>query len=255
MSIELFYPNWKKKALTFSYDDAQVYDRKLVEIFNKYNMKATFHLNSGMLDCDGFITSAEIPELYKGHEVACHGVMHEYPGHLALGTLHDEYYEDRKFLEGCLDGIVQGCSYAFGEYNDTVVNMLKMLGFSYCRTVNSTNMFGVPDDFMRWKPTCHHNDAMKLVDQFLNTPEYMRLPMFYIWGHSFEFAREDSWEYMDTLCQKLHGQEDVWYTTNIDYVKYVNAMRGLVFSTDQKKVENPSKTKVYLEIDGERVVI
>ena len=29
------YPGGKQKALTFSYDDGQVFDRKLVEIFNR----------------------------------------------------------------------------------------------------------------------------------------------------------------------------------------------------------------------------
>ena len=48
--MRFVYPQGKAKALTFSYDDAQHYDRELVPIFNKYGMKATFHLNSGTLD-------------------------------------------------------------------------------------------------------------------------------------------------------------------------------------------------------------
>ena len=35
--MRFVYPNGKRKALTFSYDDAQVFDRELVRIFNKYN--------------------------------------------------------------------------------------------------------------------------------------------------------------------------------------------------------------------------
>ena len=47
--MRFVYPKGKRKALTFSYDDAQVFDRELVRIFNKYNVKGTFHLNSGTL--------------------------------------------------------------------------------------------------------------------------------------------------------------------------------------------------------------
>mgnify|MGYP000249589046 CR=1 FL=1 len=47
MKFDLFYPQWKDRAVTFSYDDGQIFDRRLVDIFNKYNLKATFHLNSG----------------------------------------------------------------------------------------------------------------------------------------------------------------------------------------------------------------
>ena len=51
--------NGKKKALTFSYDDGVTQDIRLIEIFNKYNLKATFNLNSeylgqpGSLICNG----------------------------------------------------------------------------------------------------------------------------------------------------------------------------------------------------------
>ena len=55
-NIKFLFPDGNDKALTFSYDDAQIYDRRLVSIFNKYDLKATFHLNSGTLDQDGFIT-------------------------------------------------------------------------------------------------------------------------------------------------------------------------------------------------------
>ena len=75
------FPKGKRKALTFSYDDGQIFDRKLVEIFNKYGMKATFHLNSGTLGVDrgfeAFVTKEEVAELYKGHEVSVHGVQHK----------------------------------------------------------------------------------------------------------------------------------------------------------------------------------
>lgn len=50
--MRFVYPDGKKKALTFSYDDGQIHDRRLVEILNRYGMKGTFHLNSGKLAQD-----------------------------------------------------------------------------------------------------------------------------------------------------------------------------------------------------------
>ena len=38
----------KKKAVTFSYDDGVTQDRRLVELLNRYGLKATFNLNSGI---------------------------------------------------------------------------------------------------------------------------------------------------------------------------------------------------------------
>lgn len=138
MKFELFYPQWKDRAVTFSYDDGQIFDRRLVDIFNKYNLKATFHLNSGTLDTEGFIKTQEQKSLYQGHEIACHGVAHEYPTHLSQERLVQEFYQDRCSLERETGRIIRGCSYAFGEYDERVINTLKNLGFAYSRTVEST---------------------------------------------------------------------------------------------------------------------
>ena len=43
-----------RKALTFSFDDGNVDDIRLIEILNKYGLKATFNLNSGLL-ADSFV--------------------------------------------------------------------------------------------------------------------------------------------------------------------------------------------------------
>ena len=65
-TMDFLYPGWKKKALTFSYDDGQIYDRRLVEIFNRYGLKGTFHLNSGTVGKPGFVESRELKNSMKG---------------------------------------------------------------------------------------------------------------------------------------------------------------------------------------------
>lgn len=251
MGYEVLFTGGKKKALTFSYDDGQIFDRKLVDIFNRYDLKATFHLNSGTLDGGVFIKKEEVPSLYKGHEVAVHGVKHLWPSHLSQIQLVNEILEDRRELERILHKPITGMSYAFGNYSDEIVNTIKTLGIEYSRTVNSTNSFVMPEDFMRWKPTCHHNaDLMKLADDFLKSPGYRRLEVFYIWGHSFEFERENTWEKMEKFCQYIAHKDEVWYTTNMEIKQYVTAMRALVFSVDETYVYNPTAISVWMNING-----
>ena len=43
-----FAESGKKKAVTFSYDDGISQDIRLIEILNRYGLKATFNLNSGL---------------------------------------------------------------------------------------------------------------------------------------------------------------------------------------------------------------
>ena len=51
-----YYPGGKPGALTLSYDDGREYDRRLVEIMNRYGLKGTFHLNSANLGRPGYVT-------------------------------------------------------------------------------------------------------------------------------------------------------------------------------------------------------
>ena len=44
-----FKDQHKKKAVTFSYDDGTTQDIQLIELLNKYDLKATFNLNSERL--------------------------------------------------------------------------------------------------------------------------------------------------------------------------------------------------------------
>ena len=48
-----YFKNKYNKAVTFSYDDGVTQDKRLIELFDKYNLKATFNLNSELLGLHG----------------------------------------------------------------------------------------------------------------------------------------------------------------------------------------------------------
>ncbi|WP_069999215.1 polysaccharide deacetylase family protein [Cellulosilyticum sp. I15G10I2] len=248
MKIEFLYPQGKTKALTFSYDDGQIFDRKLVEIFNYFGVKGTFHLNSGLLNQDGFVTGEELRKLYSGHEVSCHGVSHKYLRHISNTQFIKEIWDDRISLEQLSGELVLGMSYAFGEYSDEIVQRLQSLGIRYARTVESTQSFAIPGDFMRWRPTCHHNDnILEKAEIFLNPPDYMKCPLFYIWGHSFEFEKDQNWHIIEAFCKKIAFQSDVWYATNLEIEGYLSAVRNLTFNVEETICLNNSAYSVWLK--------
>ena len=45
----------RKQALAFSYDDGRLADERLLEIFNRYGIKATFNLNSARIGHDRLV--------------------------------------------------------------------------------------------------------------------------------------------------------------------------------------------------------
>ena len=244
MRLSFSFPEGKIKALTFSYDDGAAPDERLVEIFNRHGMKATFNLNA-MRYLDKPEEKADyLKKLYAGHEIACHGKTHPFFERMPQMSFVEDVLEDRRTLEKLTGGIIRGMAYPFGTYDANVIRTLRALGIVYARTVKSTGKFNLPDDFLEWNPTCHHREnVMELADAFLASP-YAAL--FYVWGHSFEFERNGNWHLMEELCAKLEGKPDVWYATNMEIYDCITAFRRLVTSADSRIVRNPSAQSVWL---------
>ncbi|BBF44692.1 polysaccharide deacetylase [Lachnospiraceae bacterium KM106-2] len=254
--IEYNYPMWKECAITFSYDDGKIYDRRLVSLFNEYGLKGTFHLNSGTFQEDENINEDEVRALYTGHEVATHGVHHPYFTYLPKQELVSEILEDRKNLERLTGYPVRGMSYPFGCYSNEVCQTAHTLGIEYSRTVEDTMGFHLPADFMRWNPTCHHSRVTdEMIDQFLHPLCYMKMNLLYIWGHSFEFGRDGDWSIIENICKKVAHQDNVWYATNIEIKEYIESMRGLIYTVDEHMAYNPSAIDVYAKKDGKNICI
>ena len=99
--------------------------------------------------------------------------------------------------------------------DEEIVKILPALGIRYSRTVEETNGFAMPEDFLKWKATCHYNhNLIKLGDEFAALHKTQYLYMMYVWGHSYEFDVDDNWEYMESILKKLAFHDDIFYGTN-----------------------------------------
>ena len=175
------YPGGKHKALTMSYDDGKIPDRRLVEIFNRYGIRGTFHLNSGVLLTENRIHPEEIPGLYRGHEIACHTVTHPTIARCPLPEVAAEVLEDRKALEAIAGYPVRGLSYPNGSVSREIEALLPACGIRYSRVVGNSESFALPENPYRWMATCHHNHRlMELGEQFLNLHKKQYLYLMYI---------------------------------------------------------------------------
>lgn len=221
------------KFITFSFDDNVIDDIRLVGILNKYGLKGTFNLNSGHLSGVttwryrdlkdvSHLSYCEYPDLYNGHEVACHTYRHPHLENLNRITAHNEVWLDKKILE-CLYGYkIRGMAYPFGTYNDEVLEVLRDNEIEYSRTVKSTYEFGLPEEPLLWNPTCHFRDerVMELAKEFVNASSEEDM-LLYIWGHSYEVVTEEDWKAFEDLCALLSGREDICYCTNIEVIDYM----------------------------------
>ncbi len=245
------YKDGKKKALTMSYDDGLRADLRLIEIFNKHGIKGTFHLISEKIGDEKHVSAEEVAAAYVGHEVSAHSLTHPFLTLIPDEQLCCEVLEDRRRLEEMCGYPVCGASYPYGAYSDALVEKLHVLGWRYCRTTKSTGKLSVPNDFLLWNPTCHHEDAhlMEYLED-LRSPRARPLALLYVWGHSYEFDRKNNWEIIERFCEAAGGDPDIWYATNIEIYDYISALRALRFSVDRTLVYNPTATDVWIEADG-----
>ena len=265
----LRFPEGKTKALTLSYDDGVEQDIELIDIMNKYGLKGTFNLNSGLYAEEGTVypkgqvhrrmTKNQILQTFKysGQEIAAHSLTHPSLDKLPTNIIINEIIEDRKNLEEQFDIIVRGMAYPYGTVNDYVIDALKLCGIVYARTVISTLDFRIPKDFLRLTATCHHKCpeleylSKKFIEDEVSGDPYL----FYLWGHSYEFERDNNWDSIKNFANYVGNREDIWYATNIEIYDYIDAYNRLLFSTDGKIVKNPSSTKVWFKYSEKLLAI
>lgn len=224
--------NGKLKALTFSFDDAVLQDKRAIAILNKYNLKATFNANSSLLGLkdeyvadgktirrDKFLPS-EFKDVYKGHEVAVHTLTHAFLPRLADDTVTWQVEEDRKALSKLVGYDVVGMAYPCGGVNndDRVASVIKnTTGVKYARTTVSTHNFDLQDNLLRFNPTVYYCEVDKM---FELAKEFISLKtdvpqIFYIWGHTYEMdAGVISWEKFEEFCKLISNKDDIFYGTN-----------------------------------------
>lgn len=223
----------KLKYLTFSYDDGVIQDIRLIELFNKYGMKATFNLNSARLGEPGSllregvtvrhdkIKHADVKHVYVGHEVAAHTLSHPKLNEIELDkVLIREVEQDRLILSELCGYEVVGMAYPGGSkyVDERVVELVKNhTGIRYARNTTSNFSFDEQTELIDFCPSVHSHvqmdQAFELGEKFL-TLKPDRKQIFYVWGHAYEFDIHGTWDRMEEFLRMMSGRDDIVYCTN-----------------------------------------
>jgi hypothetical protein len=264
--IEMLFPEGKSKAIILSFDDGTISDRRLVQLMNEYALKGTFHLNSNKLDTKGYLTKEEIKSLFLGHEVSVHSVNHPGLSGMSKIDIINEVIEDRKELEKLTGNTVRGMAYPFGSYDNLVVETISDLGVEYARTVADTYNFSIPKNFLMWHPSIHQfgkaffkpndeaNNKKELNIFYIFVSDFLKadsIVLLDVWGHSWENNGDGNrWVEMEKFFKLISRNNDIFYTTQIYLVDYINAYKNLKFSVDKTMIENHSAIDVYIKLES-----
>lgn len=224
-----------EKYITFSIDDGNKLDLKVLELLEKYNIKATFyipkkfHLKT--------LTDKEIKLISQTQEIGGHTLNHVHLNTLSTDEQTKEILGSKKYLEVLIGRQALMFSYPNGDYNETSISMVKRAGFKGARTTNCC-YFKIDDPFQMpvslqiypfplLKKTSEysylfwirhildqHNEYKKFIKQYnlgLNFSwfqlaksmlEYNR-DVFHIWGHSWEIEKFNMWKDLEKLFKYI----------------------------------------------------
>lgn len=249
------YPGGKAKAFNITYDDGVLQDVRFVELLNRCGLKGTFNLNSELMEKEFAWTHPSGMEvkrlsreavlgLYDGHEIASHTLTHPYMQELTEAELMVQMGEDKANLERHFGREVKGFAVPFDYYSEKIARCAEKCGFEYARKSNSSLSYRPCTDWYHWRTGVYHilPDLKPFVTGFLLTDR--ELAVCQIVGHSYDLDAENLWETMESICTNLAAQDNIWFCTNLELVRYLKAM-------EQFDGENKSDQTLWFEINGE----
>ena len=201
------------KIFLISFDDGTVWDGRFVELLNKYGMKATFNLNSGLEDFvwqyeDRFPVRRQIlsetVEQYRGHEVASHTLHHHWLNSLTPPQLSREVGEDCENLKKIFGLDEIGFGVPFTACGDREVNIIKKY-VRYIRLSEFAQTFSLPEDPYHIPIHALYNqpDVRQRIAAFAQND--LPVSLFVMAGHSYELEVLDHWDYMEQLLQYIRS--------------------------------------------------
>lgn len=201
------------KYFLLSFDDGTIYDRRFVQLLNKYRFKATFNLNSGLEDFVWHYEEkfpirrqilSETVEQYRGHEVASHSLHHPWLNTLTPPQLSREIGEDCEALKKMFGLREIGFGVPFTACNEREIKIIRKF-VRYIRLSEFSDTFALPKDPYHIPIHGLYNDAdiREKITRFAECDQEDAL--FVMAGHSYELEVLDHWGYMESLLQFISG--------------------------------------------------
>ena len=213
------------KYFLLSFDDGTIYDRRFVELLNKYHIRGTFNLNSGLED---FVWEfegkpvlrqhlADTVEQYRRHEVASHSLHHHWLNTLTPPQISREIGEDCEMLKKTFGLQEIGFGVPFTACDEREIRIIRKY-VSYIRLSEFAESFALPDYQYHIPIHALYNDPQVREKIAAFAENDLPVSVFVLAGHSYEFEALDHWEYMEELLQYI-GSFGFENCTTMEFVK------------------------------------
>ena len=215
------------KIVCLSFDDGTIYDEQFIKLLNKYNLKATLNLNSGMKDFVWFYNDTQpikrldlkkYKDIYKGHEVASHSLTHPYFSSLSEEEIIRQVGEDLNNLSQIFHREIVGFAFPFHDQTeDNILTVSKHFDLQYIRHSHFTNEILPKDRYHIPINAMYYDDNIyDRLEEFKNND--LENSLFLIAGHSYEFEVKNHWEKIEKLLHYLKDSKELTVLTMKDAV-------------------------------------
>lgn len=215
------------KIVSLSFDDGTIYDLQFIELLNKYKLKASLNLNSGLEDFVWYygdhpikrLRLNEVKEYYNGHEVASHSLTHPYFSSLCKEEVIRQVKEDISNLNKIFGCKIEGFAFPFHDQTEDNIQTVKdNINLKYIRYSYLSNEY-MPKDRYHLPINALYDDEdiyEKLEDFKKNN---LNNSLFVIAGHSYEFEMKNDWEKIESLLKFLSNDKEIVVLPLLDAVK------------------------------------
>lgn len=239
----------KKTTVTTSWDDSDILDVKLAALLDKYGVKGTFYITPNRKNR---LSDNEIAAISKKHEIGAHTMDHFLLTEISAEEAAKQIAESKSYLEKIVSRQIEIFAYPAGDYNTSVIDIVKSCGFIGARTTKDW-FWNLPYDSFEMPTSLHvyphlfrpdgSGTRARLAPLFHNFPKIIRYRLrltavfswrnlalamfdkahakggvFHIWGHSWEIEKYKMWEDLENVLKYISSREGVEFKTNSEVI-------------------------------------
>ena len=218
------------KIVSLSFDDGTIYDLRFIELLNKYNLKATLNLNSGIENFIWYYKNEfpikrlklnEVKEYYSGHEVASHSLTHPYFSSLSEEKIIEEVNEDIKNLSNIFGYKIEGFAFPFHDQTEENIRVIKEnVELKYIRYSFFKDDY-IPSDryHVHLNALYDDEDIFDKIEKFKKNN--LENSLFVIAGHAYEFEVKNDWKKIEDLLGFLSRNDEVVVLPLIEAIRVI----------------------------------
>jgi peptidoglycan/xylan/chitin deacetylase (PgdA/CDA1 family) len=217
------------KYFIFSIDDGTIYDKKVIKIFNHFNIAATFNLNSGLEDFVWYngehpihrLKLWENRHLYDNHEVASHSLTHPHMTMCPDEIIEREVKSDIENLSNIFNREIVTFAFPFEDYDDRCIDVIKRnTNVKVIRVSEFDSSFKFPKDKYHVPITSISvRESLDLVQKFIADPE---AELFVFVSHAYDFELDNTYHELEQLCEIVSSNRDIKIITTGELSEILN---------------------------------